>query len=79
MLYKDQKCRIINSNFLRTFFHFKKGDSSSSTIVGLYVKYLAIMLRQNTQYRSLKICTELINVLLLADDAVEYLNDSPFN
>ena len=43
----------------------------------MYVKYLAFMLRQNTQYRSLRICTELINVLLLADDAVVYLNHSP--
>ena len=34
------------------------------------------MLRQNTQYCSLKIIYELVKVSLFADDTVIYLNDS---
>ena len=80
MLYKDQKGSNYN-NFLNTFFHIKKDvrriDPLFPTTFILCTEHLAIMLRQNTQFRGLKMCTELVKVSLFADNTEIYLNNSP--
>ena len=78
ILYKKNKCRVINNNYLSHFFDIKKGvrqgDPLSPTIFVLCIEYLAVMLRQSKDYQGFEIKHQCFKVSLFADDTVIYLN-----